>query len=428
MIITITQLFQLLFLFTTVAAIGSFTSLNNMTTVTFWWPVNILMLVLTIKLKRFYFNKNDNLSLIWPVQLFLVWNIIGITRGFYVAENYWEFKNLVGVALAMLLPLTIYVFTNKYFVQQLIRFWLRYALLALFVFVPFITISEFYGRYLTPIMFLLLLLPILSLRWKLIVIIFTAIVFFAGFDARSNIIRFSGATFLGLLFYFRWFIKSWMFKVAHSLLILLPIVLLVLGVTGTFNIFKMDEFIKGDYLVESVQNGITKQSSLLSDSRTFIYSEAINSAINNNYILLGRTPARGYDSESFGGHQFDKLGTGKMERFSSEVSIVNIFTRTGLIGVILYFLVFYWASFLAIYRSNSFFMKIIGLFVAFRWDLAFIGDIARFNMNYLFLLLIIGICYSYDFRRMNNEEFKDWARGITEKRFQLNTIVEKRNS
>ena len=411
---TSSQLFQLLFLLTTVASIGSRTSLTYMTNTTFWWTVDVLMLVLIIKLKRFYFNKNDDLSLIWPVQLFLVWNIIQISRGFFVAENYWEWKNVINIGLIMLLPLTIYVSTNKNFVQQLIRFWLRYALFALFVFVPFITFSDVYGRYLAPIMFLLLLLPILPLKWKLITIFFTAIVFFAGFDARSNIIRFSVATFLGLLFYFRWFIKAWMFKAVHALLIILPIILLFLAVTGTFNILKMDEYIKGDYLVETVEKGISKKTSLITDTRTFIYREAINSAIDNNYILLGRTPARGYDSKTFGDENFD-LGTGKRERFSSEVAIINIFTWNGLIGVILYFLVFYWASFLAIYRSNSFFMKIIGLFVAFRWSFAFIEDYTKFDIQYISLWFIIGISYSSDFRRMNNEEFKYWVRSITDK-------------
>ena len=42
-------------------------------------------------------------------------------------------------------------------------------------------------------------------------------------------------------------IPSWFFKCIHAVLLVLPIVLLSLGVSGKFNVFKMDEYIKGNY-------------------------------------------------------------------------------------------------------------------------------------------------------------------------------------
>lgn len=58
----------------------------------------------------------------------------------------------------------------------------------------------------------------------------------------------------------------------------------ILGVTKIFNIFEIGE-----------QNGNSNNEALV-DTRTFIYVEAINSAINNNYLWQGCTPAHGYDS------------------------------------------------------------------------------------------------------------------------------------
>jgi hypothetical protein len=133
-------------------------------------------------------------------------------------------------------------------------------------------------------------------------------------------------------------------------------------------------------------------------------------------VLFGRTPARGNDSNLFGLHQLRELKTGKKERYANEVSILNIFTWTGLIGVILYFFVFLKASYLAVVKSNSFFMKLLGLFVAFRWVYAFIEDFSNFNLYYIFLWIMIGMCFSKEFREMNDEEIKYWVEGLFKKK------------
>ena len=106
-----------------------------------------------------------------------------------------------------------------------------------------------------------------------------------------------------------------------------------------------------------------------------------------------------------------------MERFSNEVSVLNVFTWTGLIGVLLYFLVFFRASYLAVNKSNNIYMKIVGLYVAFRWAYAWVEDFNRFDLSNLFLWIMIGMCFSNSFRAMNNLEVKFWVRGVFEKRY-----------
>ncbi len=411
--ITLEGLFKILLSLTTISYITVFTSIN-LSSFTFWSFISAVMILIIFLLKPKYFNKED-LPLIWPVKLYFAWNIISIVRGLFIAENYWEWKNLVATALIMMVPLFVYVSTNKEFVQEIIRFWLKYVLVLFFLFVPFIIESDFTGRYLTIVMFLLLFLPILSFQWKIIVLFFTFLEFSAGLDARSDIIRFTMSGSLGLLYYFRFFIKDWMLKILHAFFIGLPIILLVLGILNIFNVFKMDQYIKGDYSIVAIEAGHTGKQSLTRDTRSFIYVENIKSAIKHDYILQGRTPANGYDSNYFGGFLKWTLHTGKKQRFSSEVSILNVFLWTGLVGVVLYFLVFLKASYLAIYKSNSFFMKIVGLFVAFRWSYAFVEDFTKFELLYIFLWIAIGMCYSTSFRKMNDEEFKEWVIGLLPK-------------
>ncbi len=409
--ISVITIFSLFFLLLEVATIGVYTSLN-ISSFAFLIIIDILIIVLILLLKPKYFNEKDDGKIIWPVKLYLFWNVICITRGIFVAENYWEWKNLFEVGVSMLLPLFIYVATNKLIVQQLISFWLKYALLLLFFFLPFDPTNSFVGFYLAPLLLLLLTFPLLSLRWKMITLFFLFMVFFAAFDARSNIIRFSMAGLLGVMYYFRAIIPQFSFKMMHKAFILLPIILLLLGLTNTFNIFKIDDYIKGDYTVGTMAADGTGTSSLTADTRTFLYVENIESALKNDYVLLGRTPANGYDSVYFGDFLKWDLHTGKQQRFTSEVGVLNVFTWTGLIGVVLYFLVFLKATHLAIYRSNNYFIKIIGLFVAFRWFYAFVEDFTKFDIQYVFLWVLIGMCYSTAFRQMTDIEFKEWTKGL----------------
>lgn len=349
--------------------------------------------------------------------LYLMWNIICITRGFSVAENYWEWKNLIGTALVLLLPLSIYVFTNTVIIQRIVSTWLRYALPAFFIFLPFFQASDALGRYLVPISFLLLFFPILPWRWKIVTLVFTTLVVFGGLDARSNVIKFCFAFLIGILFYFREQLQAKILQTLRILFLATPIVLFVLALTGQFNVFQMDKYVDGEYSTSVVQDGSVTEENLTADTRTLLYDEVLSSAKNNDYIFFGRTPARGNDSELFGAVLADELQTGKRERFSNEVSILNIFTWTGVIGVVLYFTIFYQASYLAINRSNNMFIRLIGLYVGFRWTYAWVEDFSDFDLSYLFLWLLVGMCFSRAFRAMTDLEMKDWLMELVDSRY-----------
>lgn len=407
------KIFNILFLLLTLEAVTPTITLP-LGDYIFWIFFDIVFLVFIIVLKFKYFDIKNDLVLIWPVKLFLFWNVICITRGFFIASNYWEWKNLVTTATVMFIPLIIYIATNKNLVQQIIHYWLKYAFILFFLLIPYVLYNDFYGAYLVPVMFLVLFFSILPIKWKIIVLFFVLLVLAFGADSRSNFIKFSIAGFLGSLYYFKFFIKKYMFKIMHILFMSLPIVLLCLGLLNIFNVFKINKYV-GNYNMTSDSGAKIHQESLTVDTRTFIYVETITSAIKNNYIIEGRTPALGYDSKYFGSYTKWNLGTGKAMRFASEVSILNIFTWNGFIGVILYFLVFYIATYLAVYKSNSFHMKIVGIFVAFRWSYAFVEDFTSFGLPYVFLWILIGMCYSTSFRKMNDAEFAEWVRALLPK-------------
>jgi len=190
----------------------------------------------------------------------------------------------------------------------------------------------------------------------------------------------------------------------------------------------MSEYIEGDYKAKVEVDGKISEESLTVDTRTGLYIEVLTSAVKNDYILLGRTPARGNDSLAFGEFLAVELNTGKSERFGNEVSILNVFTWTGVVGVVLYFFIFFRASYLAIHKSNNIFIKIIGLFVAFRWLYAWVEDFSRFDMSNIILWMLISMCFSIEFRNMTNFEFKLWVRGIFSEKFKkLSKLTQNNN-
>jgi hypothetical protein len=178
----------------------------------------------------------------------------------------------------------------------------------------------------------------------------------------------------------------------------------------------MSEYLKGDYVSVGTDNqGNRVEMSAITDTRTFLYIEVLESAINNNYWFLGRTPARGNDSNTFGVLASEL--TGRNERLANEIGLANVFTWTGIMGVILYFLIFYRASYLAVNRSNNIYVKMLGVFIAFRWLYSWVEDVNNFSINYFMLMIIFGMCFSHSFRKMTNNEIIIWARGIFDARF-----------
>ena len=409
------QIITILIFLITISSVNQWTDLPLDNTF-FWWIIYGLLLFYFVKCKKFFFREGNN-KYLYVLFTYLIWMVICIIRGMFVADNYWEWKNLIHTSMFLLIPLSIYVTTNKIMVQKIIFVWLKYALPTFFILYYFLH-TEAIGRYLIPISFLFLFFPVVNRKWKFILIFFTLIIFFTDINARSNVIKFALPVILCCLYYVRSFIGNKVINAGRLMFLFLPIILLGLGLAGIFNPFKMDEYIEGDYKTVSQVGGEELEEDLTADTRTFLYVEVLESAIKHKYVLFGRTPARGNDSASFGLHQMEELNTGKMERFSNEVSILNIFTWTGLLGVVLYFLIFFNASYLAINKSHNIFMKIIGLYISFRWAYSWVEDFSTFNISNIFLWISIGMCFSKSFCNMTNIEMKIWVRGIFNIRYQ----------
>ncbi|CAM4099796.1 O-Antigen ligase [Zobellia roscoffensis] len=371
-----------------------------------WWSIFAFFLWMVLRYKKYFFIES---SLPVLIKIFLWMVVFQVVHGIFVAQGYWDYKVLIRNIFIFALPLSILVFSSPMLLRKTLHVWFIYATAAFLILVPLMG-PHYVGMYWVPVLFMLLFLRILPRGQKIFILCILALVFiFGSLGARSTIIKYSVALILGLSLYTKMYRFKQLLRMIHVGLMALPVVLLMLGLTGVFNVFKLDEYassLSGVELRDS--SGEIEGGTLTADTRTGIYIENITSAIKHDYVWKGHSLARGHESVLFG--DVDLYGRG--ERPSSEVSILNIFTYFGIFGVLVYFGIFCTASYKAIMQSRNKYMRVLGIFVAFRWVYAWIEDYNEFNLNTLFLWIMIGMCYSTVFRAMTNREFAIWVRSI----------------
>ena len=408
--LTIKYIFPFLILLNSIMSISQW-SIIPLGNTTIMWIVNFAIVFIILAYKERYFqpiNKKDYLI----ITIYFIWLIIGIIRGIFVAENYWEWKQLITGTLCLLLPILVYVFVSPSFLSFILKYWFNYAFPIFFLFIYWVLPRDIYHYYLGPVLVMACFLPILKKKWQFIFFALLILMIFSDFGARSQIIKSVAAILMSVAYLFGKYMSDKILKITHWFLYILPIVLISLGVSGIFNVFEDFSTVTEKNISGNKSVSEEKSSEMSADTRTFIYVEVIESALKNDYLIMGRTPARGNDSVTFGDYNAEELKTAKYERHSNEVCFPNIFTWLGLIGMILYCLIYLQSSYLALYKSNNLFMKLIGVYIAFRFLFGWIEDFNRFDISNIALWMVIAMGFSVEFRRMNDREFKAWVKSI----------------
>ena len=374
------------------------------------WVVMALFYMIVIKMIRA--NKSVISSVFhdyWPLRLYIYYVVLMIVVGAFVQDNYWERKSLIMHIFDYLVPLIVFVFIFPEILKSVVRKWFNLTLLLI---LPYFFFVKSWG-----IPWVLGLLPFYILfinafkrkTIKVILFIVAIAVPLIDLEGRSVLLKFIVALIIGLSAAYIKSLGLVKCRIIITSFFVIPVLLLILGSTDVFNVFNIQEFLsKKGYLK------LKEDNTALVDTRSFIYEEQIYSSIINNYYIWGRTPARGFDS--FYGEQNVDIIKGakntsgdkginlKNERNGCEVEILNQFNYFGLIGVFLFTLIFFSASWIS-FSSNNIYVKLCGLYVAFRYMLTWIEDMAQPSAPYVCLWIFIAICYSPYFRNMTNKEF-----------------------
>lgn len=374
------------------------------------WAIQLCYLVVAFSAyEANRFEAKDNSLL----KIYFVWVFLSIVRGalFYTLGNYWIWKNWIYGSFDVLLPALIYLYARPEILSSILRTWLKYVPFLLICLLPFVPRGAFHF-FLGPIYIVAFFWPLYSGKWKVIILLLMLLMLGADFTARSQVVKASFVLFFSLLYLKRRFVSQAFLKWIHWLFYILPLTLLFLALTGRFNVLKEVSSDEGVVVTKIDRDGKAIKEDLSSDTRTFIYIEVISSAIKHDYVWVGRTPARGNDSAFFGTFNAEELKTGLYERHSNEAGLPSLFTWLGLIGLILISLIYLRSSYLALYRSNNIYIKILGCFVAFRWGYGWIEDMYGFTPMILGLYMVMAMCLSKTFRRMNDSEMKGWLLGL----------------
>ena len=375
------------------------------------WVMKAIILILLFRGTKKYasFKAIDKYGYI-ITSVFILWLFLGFLRGCYYAEGYWMWKFLINSLFTTSFYCIILLGANPYWLQGIYQMFWKYYLPLMVIVILFLH-SPSYLNYL-PYSTLLIFFPIIpkQKRMWLLGIVF---LFFITQEQRNDMVKMLMAFCIGMsITYCNKKIITPIFRLMHIVLLLLPIVLLFLGITGKFNVFKMDEYIKGDYH-QTIRkaDGEIQQDNLKADTRTFLYWNVFYTMKKYDAWIIGRSPAFGDEGPTWADRGKDEE-TKLIGRYGNEVEFLNLLLWYGIISTILYFFLYLRASYLAIYQSRSIFMKAIGIYVAFLWAWAFIWEVSNFEIYFMMNIVFLGVCFSKYYRSMNDKDFKRWINSI----------------
>lgn len=397
----INNIFSVLTLGLTFISVNQWSSLaiGNLWTT---WFLQILFIAMLIKY-RHYLCPFSGYSKI--LQLYLVWLVANIIRGVFVAENYLEWKQLIGNSIPLAIPLFMWLFCKPSVTLNIYRVWFHYGMLAfIFFFFWIIGISQFY---LSPLLLLFCFWPLYNKKTRWILVVGGLIYMFGIESARSQTIKGGIALLVGISSMIVYKINPKWLKIGHAVGYLCTIFLFIVVLTDATGL------ILGKISEDNAIENNMYRTDIAKDTRSLIFYDVYRSSVNNKYWLWGHTPARGNEigmSWVLYRNMYETIKFNKNERYKNEMLHLNIYTWLGLIGLILYSSIYFRASYLAVYRSNNRYISLLGCFVAFRWSFGWVEDTNNFSISDIALWTMIGMCVSPYFRNMDKRQFEDWIR------------------
>ena len=352
-------------------------------------------------------NWEDDLTTTVSIlfKLLLAWNIINIIRGIFSANGYWEWKFLFfSTGFFFLVPLAFFVGKSLSLARAALQSVLKYFFAFGFLAIPvgYFTVHHLYARLMIPISFFIVMIPYLKSRHKILVVLVAIVSVCVAYDLRANIVKIAISILVLLTWYFRKFIALTWLKILHITLFILPLPLLYLAASGQYNIFNAASQ-NESFIVKDKKLNVGEDESLTADTRTLLYVEVFKTLNEQNDWLFGQGAVGKYKT-----HAFDDKAIIKGERFGSEVGFLNTLLYSGIVGVILYALLVFTVSRNAIFYSNNWLSKMLGIVVMSRWMQFFLEEYTQFDLNLYFLWIIIGLISTRQFRAMTDQQIKNF--------------------
>lgn len=251
-----------------------------------------------------------------------------------------------------------------------------------------------------PAVFLVGSLPYLKIHAKVLVVAANLMVLvFPGFivGSRATILR------ICLLFGAQGLNKTKLVLRKKVLLVLFMAVIvapiLFIPTSGA----QMSIFQRSAEFLQSLTGSVSNAGTVFtkSDTRTFLYTEVLADLGYNSQLLFGKGAAGTYFSQYFLSTRHDTD-----TRLTVEVGALAYLLKGGLLALVLNLAVFYFAIFLALFRSNNDYVKWLGMMLLVHVALLFAENLVAFNMYNFFTWFFVGVCCSNTIRRMDDRAIR----------------------
>lgn len=367
--------------------------------------LSIFLLIFIIRHNTFNFIEKKFL-----LQIYVIYGVFILIYSFAISTSYEQSRYVVTVFTpTLILPYFSVISSKPKFIFDIIKGFLVISLpLSVFKYFSNLKGMSDFTHYVSFIYFLLLLTPFLRKKWRVVIYFVSIISLFYNLESRSNILNFAFVAIILVLNHLKKIISNKLLKKLRIVLLYFPILLVIMAFYG-FNIFNIMDDFKDEYIISGSSN---KEISLVNDSRTGVYLDAWNGIAKKNDFLFGLSAA-GYHDTFLGDIMNDgfknHLDKG---RLGSEVGILEYLLRGGFIFVLIIILIHYYASKIAINKSNNLVSKYIGAYVSFRLCFLFIEGQVDFTLSNISTFVAIGMCLSVPLRNMTDKEINKYLKLI----------------
>lgn len=342
------------------------------------------------------------------VILFLVAGVFVFFYGFFNASNYEEYNYLFIVFVPNLLfPFIIALAANLKSLKMLIKCFILLALplssIMYFTGSNFNSMYDFSG-FVSFIYLLIILVPFVNLKLRIVLLSVAIVSLYYNFEDRTNVLMILLCLFEVALYYIISSVgtKSIMifsFKLQRIVLLVIPLVLLTLGISGIYNVFKSD----------TEETEITEDLTEISttDSRTVVYVDVLNHLYTKDKLIYGVSPTGRHESS------LKAVGTNeyyffyKDGRLGTEVGILEYLLRGGLLYLTVFMVLIFYSANISLLKSNNDFSKMIAMYIFIYWGISFIELQPSSGMWSLSFFIAIGIALNPTIRKMNNRQIKN---------------------
>ncbi len=339
------------------------------------------------------------------INIYIAVNIIIFIRGLFDLKSSQDIIVFFSgtIFLSLLYPLFIFLSQRKYLIQ------LYKSLIVVAIPLSFITFFfkptdgfMSFQHNMSFIYLFIFVIPFVKWKWKFIILVLTIVTPLFDITRRSSLINIIVCVLILFMYYivphivYKKIIKSF-----FVLLVIAPLIFIVLGLSGVYNIFTL-----GDKFDEVTITSNTNERNLLVDSRTGIYIDVFSELSRQNAYIwglggVGKTKTSLTDNQNA---DYDKIY--KEGRRGTESGMLNYFQLSGFIGALSFWLLLTLGAYKAIFKSNNSYYLMLGLFVAFKVLYSFVEDSLNPNIATFYLMIMIGLCYNFRLRNLREIEIK----------------------